>query len=143
MHRLFVPCALVAGAALSACSSLAKVEADLAHATFPGVATIHSGKIDMNWIALEGSISRIDINSVRGPLKEASVTIFEDRNQNGQPDPGEEVKSFTASQSSDGFTLNNLRLGSGELSGRDRKLLSMQFKVVDANGNTHIHSTTL
>lgn len=143
MHRLFVPCALVAGAALSACSSLAKVEADLAAVNFPGVAKIYTGKLDMNWIALEGSISHIDINSVRGPLKDASVTVFEDRNRNGQPDPGEDVKSFTASQSSDGFSLKNLRIGSGELSGRDRNRLSMQFKVVDANGNTHIHCTPI
>lgn len=143
MIRLLIPSLLIAGCALGSCQSIARAEAAAAQVTFPGVARLHVGKIQIDWMALKGSINQIDLLSLRGPLKSGSVELFEDLNRNGFPDAGEVISSATSTNSGDGIRITNLTLGAGDLVGRDPERMRIQFKVIDINGNAHIHCTNL
>jgi hypothetical protein len=143
MFRWIIPSAAAAGLALAGCAALSRAEADFASATFPGIATVHVGKAEIDWLALRGSISRLSVTSVRGPLKSASLTLFEDINGNGIKDPGEEIKSYTTTEGGEGLTLTNVTLNALDLANRNREKLKVMFSIIDGDGKSHTHSTCI
>ncbi|MEY2785214.1 MAG: hypothetical protein RL277_1424 [Planctomycetota bacterium] len=143
MFRWIIPGAAAAGLALAGCQSLSRAQADLSRATFPGIAKVDVGKAEIDWLALRGSISRLSVTTVRGPLKSASLTLFEDINGNGLVDFGEEVKSYTTSESGEGLVLTDVTLSASELAGRRPDKLQVLFSVIDGDGKSHVHSTSI
>jgi len=69
--------------------------------------------------------------------------LFEDINSNGLVDFGEEVKSYTTSESGEGLVLTDVTLSAAELAGRRPDKLHVLISVIDGDGKSHVHSTSI